>query len=166
MGAAINFDANTVEPTTPFEPVPNDTYRAHIIASEVKPTKERTGQYLQLEWEILDGPYKGRKLWDRLNIVNQNATAQQIAQSALSAICHAAGVLRVSNSAQLHHIPMMIKVVIKQDKGYDPRNEIKSYKSANAQALAAGAPPIVPDAAAPAGARPDAPPWAQARKPA
>ena len=129
MSAELNFDANQVPPSTPFEPVPADTYRAHITESEVKKTKDGKGRYLQFTWEILDGPYKGRKFWDRLNIVNANATAQEIAQRALSAVCHATGVLRLTNSAQLHHKPVMVKVTVKQSQGYEPQNEVKGYKA-------------------------------------
>src|SRR5690348_7203685 len=104
MGTPINFNANDVPPSSPLEPVPANWYRAHIVASEVKPTKSGGGNYLQLEFDILDGEFKGRKFWDRLNIQNANQTAQEIAQRALSAVCHATGVLRLTNSAQLHHI--------------------------------------------------------------
>jgi hypothetical protein len=115
MGSEINFNANDVPPQTPFEPVPNGKYRAHIVASEIKDTKSSPGgKYLQLEWEILDGEYKGRKIWDRLNIVNANETAQKIGQAQLSAVCHATGVLKLGNSGQLHHIPVLIKVTVKQ----------------------------------------------------
>jgi hypothetical protein len=83
MGSEINFNANDVPPQTPFEPVPNGKYRAHIVDSEVKPTKDGRGKYLQLEWEILDGEYKGRKIWDRLNIVNPSETSQKIGRCGL-----------------------------------------------------------------------------------
>ena len=36
----------------------------------MKATKAGTGQYLQLGFQILDGPHKGRKLWARLNLDN------------------------------------------------------------------------------------------------
>jgi hypothetical protein len=109
MGSEINFNANDVPPQTPFEPVPNGKYRAHIVDSEVKPTKDGRGKYLQLEWEILDGEYKGRKIWDRLNIVNPSETSQKIGQAQLSAVCHATGVLKLGNSGQLHHMTLVLR---------------------------------------------------------
>jgi hypothetical protein len=157
MGSEINFNANDVPPQTPFEPVPNGKYRAHIVDSEVKPTKDGRGKYLQLEWEILDGEFKGRKLWDRLNIVNSSETAQKIGQSQLSAVCHATGMLKLGNSSQLHHIPVLIKVVVKQSPGYDPQNEVKGYEAIGGAAPAAAAPTAASNAS-PAAA---APAWAQ-----
>ena len=39
--------------------------------------------------------------------------------AALSAICHAAGVLQLRDSAQLHNKPMRIRVNIKKSRGYE-----------------------------------------------
>lgn len=132
MPAELNFNAEDVAPQTGFEPLPAGKYRAHITESEVKPTKKGDGgKYLQLTWEILDeGPYKGRKVFDRLNIQNSNATAQEIAQRQLSAICHCTGQMKLKSSAQLHHIPVVLTLKVKQDVGYEPRNEIGKYEAA------------------------------------
>ena len=160
MSSNINFDATSVPPQTGFEPVPNGTYRAMIVESEVKPTKESGGQYLQLTWQILEGECKGRKIWDRLNIQNASAEAQRIGQSQLSAVCHATGVLKLTSSQQLHNIPCDVKTVVKESKGYEPKNEIKNYKSvpgASAPAATAAAPTstAAPAAVAPAWAQPN-----------
>jgi len=39
MANLNGFDANTVEPTTEFDPVPAGKYLAVVAASEMKPTK-------------------------------------------------------------------------------------------------------------------------------
>ena len=81
-----NFNANQVEPTTEFETIPAGRYQAMIVESEMKPTKSGSGSYLQLTFQIVEGPYKGRFLWSRLNLNNANGTAVQIARSELSEI--------------------------------------------------------------------------------
>ena len=73
-----NFDANTVEPTSSFEAIPAGKYLAAIVASERKPTKAGTGNYLELTFQVLEGEYKNRHLWARLNLENPNATAVEI----------------------------------------------------------------------------------------
>ncbi len=93
MANLNNFNANQVEPTSDFEPITAGKYLAIITESELKPTKSGSGSYLQLTFQILEGEYKGRFLWSRLNLHNANATAVQIAQAELSAICRAVGVL-------------------------------------------------------------------------
>jgi|GEM_PF-2134555 len=91
--ATLNFNANTVEPSSDFEAIPPGKYLAAITESEMKPTRSAQGQYLQLTFQLLDGPYKGRYLWARLNLQNPNPTTVQIARGELSAICRACGVM-------------------------------------------------------------------------
>ena len=62
------FDASTVEPNIPFEVLSPGKYLAQIVASEMRATKDGAGQYLNLELDILDGQYSGRKLFDRLDL--------------------------------------------------------------------------------------------------
>lgn len=139
------FDASTVAPQTPFEILPPGKYKVQVIDSDMRPTKDGGGQYLWLEMEILDGEYAGRKLWDRLNLVNQNAQAVEIAQRQLSALCHATGQLRVSDSDQLHFKPVVATVRVRQAQGsYDASNEVRGYEAAG------GASPAQPVRAAPA----------------
>ena len=55
--STINFNANEVEPSTGYDPIPAGKYQAVITESEMKPTKTGNGQYLQLEFEIIEGEY-------------------------------------------------------------------------------------------------------------
>lgn len=158
---ALNFDSNTVAPSTGFEPIPANWYRASIVASEIKPTRNGDGKYLALQWAILDGPYKERRVFSNLNIENKNAQTVQIAQADLSAICRATGVLTLKASEQLHDKPAMIRVVLKPGQDGEPRNEIKGYKAVDGAAVSA------PTATAPtqnANASAVAPAWARPAK--
>jgi hypothetical protein len=156
MADLRGFDANTVEPSSDFEPIPAGKYLAVIIESEMKPTKAGTGSYLQLTFEILDGPYKGRKVWARLNLANSNETTVKIAQAELSAICRAVGVLAPNDSVELHDLPLVIHVKCKKrpDTG-EVTNEVKGY---SAKAALAEPTPAKP-AAATANSKPTTPPW-------
>jgi hypothetical protein len=120
------FDATTVDPAAGFELFPVGKYVVQIVASEMRPTKDGGGQYLWLELDVLEGPLMGRKLFDRLNLVNASAQTVEIAQRTLSAICHATGRLQVQDSADLHLIPMIADVTVKPPKnGYGERNQIR-----------------------------------------
>jgi hypothetical protein len=133
--AQFGFDATSVAPSAPMELIPPGKYVAHIIASEMKDTSTG-GQYLKLEHEILDGPHAKRRLWNNLNLVNSNATTVEIAQRQLSAICHAIGVLKVSDSEQLHFKPLLVTVKIRpagNDKSgvmRQAQNEVGGYEPA------------------------------------
>ena len=128
MANLSGFDANQIEPTSDFEALPAGKYVAMITESELKPTKSGAGNYLQLTFEILEGPYKGRIIWSRLNLNNPNATTVQIAQRELSSICRAVGVMTPGDSVELHNLPLEIIVKCKKrDDNGDVTNEIKGY---------------------------------------
>jgi len=122
------FNAYEVEPASEFTPLPNGQYVAVISESDVKPTKRGDGQYLELVFVILEGEYTNRKVWTRLNIVNKNPVAQQIAKSHLSSICTAVGVMRTVDSSELHNIPLRITVVCKpRGDGNGLTNEVTGF---------------------------------------
>jgi hypothetical protein len=128
MADLNGFDARTVDPSTTFDAIPAGKYIAAITESETKPTKNGNGSYLQLAFTIIEGEYKNRILWARLNLQNPNQTAVQIARSELSAICHAVSVMAPNDSVELHNLPLQIAVKVKkrEDTG-DLANEIKGY---------------------------------------
>lgn len=140
------FDANNVQPQSDFAPLPAGDYSAMIIDSTIKPTKNGAGQYLELTMQVLDGPCANRLLWDRLTIQHPNAKTVEIAQRQLSAICHAVGVLTVSDSSQLHNRPMRVRVKYLEDQQYGPKNEIGAYKAVGASAPSQAAQPQQPAA--------------------
>jgi len=136
-----------VEPSADFEHLPAGKYEAVITESEMKPTKAGTGHYLQLSFQIIEGEFKNRFLWARLNLDNPNATAVQIARAELSAICRAVGVMAPNDSVELHNLPLIISVKCKkrEDTG-EITNEIRGYSqkeqtAVNTQAAGDKTPP-------------------------
>jgi hypothetical protein len=159
--AQLGFDATQVAPSQAFDVIPAGKYKVQITDSDMRPTKDGNGQYLWLEMEILDGDYQGRKIWDRLNLVNPNAQAVEIAQRNLSALCHATGKLHVADSAELHFIPVIASVKVRPARdNYDASNEIRGYEAAG-NVTPMGRPAQAAAAAAPATSA--AAPWKQRR---
>lgn len=130
---SLHFDANSVAPDMGFEVLPAGWYQAMIDDSEMRPTKDETGAYLQLRFSVISGHFAGKKVFTRLNLKNANPVAQEIAYKQLSSICHAINVLQVTDSTQLHGHPMHVKLKVRKDKSgeYDDQNEIIAYKSIN-----------------------------------
>lgn len=128
------FDATQVEPAQSFDPIPDGWYVAKIIESDRVPTKAGTGSMLKLQLIVLDGEHKNRRLFDRLNIDNPNTQAVEIAYRQLSAICAAIHITQLSDSMELHGIPLMVKVGTRppttgpDGTTYDAQNVIKGYK--------------------------------------
>jgi hypothetical protein len=135
-----NYVPNPNETEESFDIVPIGDYIAVISESDYVPNKKGTGMILKLTWEIIDGEFKGRKIFENLNLENENAQAAQIAKKSLNSICLACGVQAVQDSAQLHGIPMLIDVRVKAAQGdYDAQNSIKKHLPANGQAPTAPA---------------------------
>lgn len=126
----LNFNAAQVKPNAALEPIPTGQYPVIITNSQEKPTKAGTGSYIELEMTIQGGDYNGRKVFDRLNIRNQNQTAVDIAYGTLSAICHVTGVMQLADTAQLHGRPFIavVKKVPRQDQPGNFSNEVSGYK--------------------------------------
>ena len=143
------FDPNEVpEDDRSFDPIPAGEYLMQVIESEIKPTKSGSGEQLVLTLEVIDGPCANRRVWDRLNIRNQNADAQRIAQRSLADLCLAVGITSQRNTEDLHFKPFVGRVTVKQDKSgqYGPQNAVR-YKPRGGQ------PPVTKAAASPSTAR-------------
>ncbi|CAK0756631.1 DUF669 domain-containing protein [Azospirillaceae bacterium] len=160
------FDASTVDPAKPFEILPPGKYVVQIVMSEMRVTKDGNGQYLWLELDILEGEHSGKKLFDRLNLVNSNISTVEFAQRTLSAICRATGRMQVQDSDELHLVPMLADVKVQPPKnGYGETNSLRylplergtpvsapTVRPAAPVQTAAAKPPAQP-------ARPAAAPW-------
>jgi hypothetical protein len=171
LAGKIDYNAS---PESQFDPLPSGEYLAIVSASECKPTKRGDGEYLELTYQIVDGPYQGRQLWARVTLANPNQTAVQIGQQHLAQLRHATGVLQLTDSQQLHNIPHVIRV---EFQPADPaknrtrdQNEVREYKAmakpgqAAQPAQRAAPAPFVAPAARPVPAAPAAGPklpWAQ-----
>ncbi len=139
MANLNGFDATTVEPVNDFDPIPAGKYVALITASQFKENKNKTGQYLELTFQVIEGEYKNRFLWARLCLSHPNQTTAKIARGHLAAICKAVGVLTPGDSAELHNLPLVIKVTVKKrtDTG-ELTNEIKGFSQRESASAPAG----------------------------
>lgn len=146
--AQINQDVSGVTASS-FEPLPEGKYPVMITESTVE--KSKTGSnYLKLRLEVIEGNRRGAVLFSNLNLWNASARAAEIAAEELKAICDAIGHPgNVQDSAELHNKPMLARVRIVQDPGYDPSNEIKGFSAYSSGGLGAPAAQHQPAASAP-----------------
>lgn len=163
MALLTNLYNPDAEAQPDLSPIPTGEYLAHIVDSDLKPTKNNTGEYLELAYEILDGEYKGRRIWVRLNLVNTNPTAVEIANRDFAAIRQATGVANPRDSADLHRKAHVIRVEYigagetRGKKTYDrDTNEVRAFKAAEG---AVGNAPAASAAAATPASRSGAVPW-------
>jgi hypothetical protein len=144
LPTAINtHDLSANDKSNNFEPMPAGKYQAMVVSSEMKPTKAGTGKYLELQFEVTEGVHQGRMFWDRLNVVNPNPTAVDIAERELASLGKACGLQTVTDSQQLHDTPITVKLKVKpasgdysatnEPAGYFPGTTVKAQSSAPAE---------------------------------
>ena len=131
----VSFDPYAVEPQGDFPIVPPGKTPALIEKAEVRRTKKETGHYIYLEMQILDGPCKGQKLFDQINIQNPSTVCVEIGLRTLSALARAIGLQTVKSVTQL-----LNQIVIAHVKVKDEQNSIRTYSAAS---QAPGAAPVV-----------------------
>ena len=74
--------------------IPIGWYQAQIIESEVRDASNGNGTYLLAVFEILEGEYRGRKIFQNVTLQNQNQQAVEIGQRLLTDIYNAVGIPR------------------------------------------------------------------------
>jgi hypothetical protein len=91
-------------------------YHGLFVTSELKPTKDGNGQFLEMKAVITQGEHRDVEFIERLNLINSNATAVKIAYETLAKIAKAVGFAQIpSDSSALHNKPLLL--VIKTEKG-------------------------------------------------
>jgi hypothetical protein len=149
MGNLDGFDPSAV-PADEYTVLPAGDYVGCIISSEKKHTKSGTGAYVNLTIEIIDGPHSGRRVFDLINLWNANPKAVEIAQRTLASICAATGVVKPTDTSDLHNIPIGLKLGVSPDDGWGEKNKVKKYYAVGGSVGEAPAAPAPPAPAGPA----------------
>ena len=159
------FDANDLPQGNggTYEPLPPGWYTATITAAELKPTKDGSGQYIKVRYDITGPTHQGRVVFGNLNIKNASAKAEEIGRQQLGELMRSIGLARVTDTDQLIGGVLQIKLDVRAaTEQYSAQNEVKGFKAITGSAPSFAAPAASTAASAPAAAAPAkaAPPWA------
>lgn len=127
----VQFDAED-EDAGGFDVIPAGEYAAQIIASEMKETKAGTGMYLEMRVQLLEPPYQGRLVFERLNLVNPNEVAVKIAKRSFRELCEALGTSpeEVEDSEELHGQEFIAVLKVDPARGdWGESNSVRKYKA-------------------------------------
>ena len=103
--------------------IPQGQYQAVIVESELKPTSKGDGQFLAMKVVITQGQHQNTEFIERLNIINPNPIAVEIAYKTLARISEALGMSQTpTDSNQLHNRPLMIQIETEAGKPYTDNN--------------------------------------------
>ena len=160
------FDANELPQGNGgnYDPLPPGWYTATITAADLKPTKNGSGQYIKVRYDITGPTHQGRVVFGNLNIKNASAKAEEIGRQQLGEIMRAIGLARVTDTDQLIGGSLSIKLSVRDaTEQYDAQNEVKGFKAITGSVPTSASPAASPAASAPASAGPAkaAPPWAK-----
>ena len=137
-GGGINPD--TEEPSRDFTPIPPAWYPFEVEAAEVKPTVAKGGQILKVTLSVIGEQFNGRKVFASINIVNKSVKCTEIGRRELADLARSCGIPYLDDENKLLGKQLECKLVVKQDKGYQPDNEIKGYRVLGGGNAAAPAP--------------------------
>lgn len=131
MSNLSDINISNVLPQETYKPYPAGDYVMQVIQSERKWNKAGTGEFLELQMEILDGEYTGRKYFERLNLWHPSDNVRDIALRSLSGLAHATGKQTLGDSKELEFIPFVgvMRVTKRKDTG-ELQNQI-SFRSLN-----------------------------------
>ena len=130
-------------------------YPAVIKNAEVKTTREGSGKYIALRFDIMGDKSAGRVVFANINIRNPNPKAEEIGVQQLGEIMRSTGLTKVVDTDQLIGLQLQIKVDIRKSEQYGDSNEVKGYKAISAAATIS----IGKTEPAPTPATENVPPW-------
>jgi hypothetical protein len=110
------FDLPNVTPMQPrtSEPLPPGDYMVEIIEAKEMANKKTDGTHLSLTFRVMDGDYRRRQHWQRLNLKNSNPMAKEMAKAELASIAVAVGIPNPEDSSELCSIPLSITIAHKK----------------------------------------------------
>jgi hypothetical protein len=112
----------------PVGVLPAGPYEVQVVNVEERATKDGHGMYLWLELEVLRPTHVGRKLFDRIHLVNRSEKAVEIAQRQLASLCQAAGIEELVDSSELVGHVVVARVRVRPPRGeYGEDNEVSGY---------------------------------------
>lgn len=132
------FDA-TAKENNVSNTVPDGEYTLAVVNSEVKESKAG-GEYLNLEIEIVDGKFAGRKIFEILCLWHEKEDVQKMARGKLSKLCRAIGKPTVEDTDELIGLPFRGKLKTKEDPQYGDKNVLAAIIEKPVAAKPAAAP--------------------------
>jgi hypothetical protein len=156
-----SYDLNSLPDSNSgtFDPLPPGWYGATITKAELKPTKDGSGEYISLRFDITGPTHQGRVAFGNLNIKNASSKAEEIGRQQLGQMMRAIGLSSVTDTDQLIGGNLQIKLSIREaTEQFTAQNEVKGYKASSDSMLPKAA-ATTSEASQPAKAK-SAPPWA------
>jgi hypothetical protein len=125
-----NHDLVVDDSPRDYSPVPDGWYDARIMGAELRTTKNNTGRYIAIRYDIIGGDYSGRVIFGNITINNKSAAAEGIGRKQLSQIAMAGGMSALpKDSDELVGMDLKIKATIRAaTEQWPASNDVKDWK--------------------------------------
>ena len=152
-----------------FKMLPSGDYKALSVKSDYVNNSSGTGKIAKYEFDVIEGPFAGRKIFSNFNLVHNSEQAQEIGRSQFDQFRKACGHGPVQDTADLENKIVVIRMLARPAKNDHERqyadedgiiNEVKQFKSVS-QGVSA-APQTTAERVAPTASTTAAPSVAQA----
>jgi len=174
-----NLTPDEIKARDGYQLLPTGEYVAQIVDSDVKPTKDGNGSFLELHYKVMEGDCKDMGHIERITLDSVNEVAVRIGRESRGELYAAIGLTTAPrDSSALHYKPHVIRVDFQpagslytsgRKKGtpreYDEAN-IKAYKALDGAAQPTGNPAAAPYARPAASSNDEQQPPNWARRPA
>jgi hypothetical protein len=151
-----------------FKPLPAGWYQVTINKAELRNTKDGTGQYIAVRYDVTGPTHQGRVVFGNINIRNKSQKAEEIGLTYLGQLFRALGLAKLADTDQLIGGNLSIKLDVREartdeatGKTYEASNDVKGFKSSGDAMPASAVPSFAAHAAAAPKAVGAAPPWAK-----
>jgi hypothetical protein len=121
------FDIDTEEGLPEISLLPAGKYPAEIEDAQVGPTKNGSGQAVNLKWRIVDGEYENRVVFQSILITHTSEEAQRIGRGMFKDVCFSCGLTgKITDLEVLKFKKCSIKVGIEKsrDGQYPDKNRV------------------------------------------
>ena len=114
----MGYKADKKKAASSFDPIPAGEYTL-VVTRAKKETDNNDNDFLNMEYSVTSGKYKGRKIWERLYLEHPNEKAAEIAEQKLQQLMFATQVTELPSkwkAAKLIGKPFLGRVSIEVDK--------------------------------------------------
>jgi len=119
--AQLNHDQSQVQPLDDFSPLPAGKYNVIVEKVEDRLSKSSPAEYTNFTLSVLDGEFKGRKIFDKYFYANVSQKCLDYNQRKLQGLIAASG-FQITNTLQLTNVITVVDI-----KKTDDGNEVNSY---------------------------------------
>lgn len=126
--AQLQFSTAGINTENQYDALPPGEYEVIVTESDLRENSKGTGHFLAITLDVqAPEQYRGRKLWNNITVSHQSAKAQEIGKQQLAQLVKACGFETISDSEQMHGIPVI--ATVKKQKDDPTRNDVKGYKA-------------------------------------